>query len=141
MFFGETSFPSSSAAPQFKADVDTQCWLAGESQAVEGNDADDSLLCDEIFGSCVGLDDPALNYGSFTSFARDDIPGVDGNVGCGVADLENLELDTAPDNLPVSFFPGLSTAKSFTTFDLMIISSSFSSLFAGFAVWLSRQYS
>ncbi|XP_058180266.1 SUPPRESSOR OF GAMMA RESPONSE 1-like isoform X1 [Rhododendron vialii] len=100
VFFGETSFPSSSAAPQFKADVDTQCWLAGESQAVEGNDADDSLLCDEIFGSCVGLDDPALNYGSFNAFARDDISGVDGNVGCGVADLENLELDTAPDNLP-----------------------------------------
>lgn len=120
--------------------MDTQCWLAGESQAVEGNDADDSLLCDEIFGSCVGLDDPALNYGSFSAFARDDPPGGYGNVGCGVADLENLELDTAPDNLPVSFFPGLPTAKLFSTFDL-IISTSFSSLFAGFGVWLTRQYS
>lgn len=101
-FFGQTSLPSSSAAPQFKDDTDTQCWLAGESQAVEGNDADESLLCDEIFGSYPGLDDPALNDGPFSAFARitDDLPGVNGNEYCGVADLENLELDTAPDNLP-----------------------------------------
>lgn len=69
-FFGQTSLPSSSAAPQFKDDTNTQCWLAGESQAVEGNDADESLLCDEIFGSYPGLDDPALNDGPFSAFAR-----------------------------------------------------------------------
>ncbi|XP_057464552.1 SUPPRESSOR OF GAMMA RESPONSE 1-like [Actinidia eriantha] len=93
----ETLHPSS--APHFTDDVETQTCLAGESQAVDGNGVDDSLLCNEIFDSYVTLDDSGLNGGPFDGFGRftNDIPGVDRNVTCGIADLENLELDTPPD--------------------------------------------
>ncbi|KAL6972331.1 hypothetical protein U1Q18_012506 [Sarracenia purpurea var. burkii] len=98
-FVKETSHPSSSA-PQFKDDnIETQTCLPGESQAVDGNDIDDLLLCDEIFDFYADLGDSGLNDGPFSAFARltNDIPGVDRNATCGIADLENLELDTPPD--------------------------------------------
>lgn len=81
-------------------DVGYPAWLAGESQAVENdlNCLDDTLLCKEIF-------DTGLNYMSPTGFASNinELPRS-GNTSCGIADLENLELDTPPDfQLAVSF--------------------------------------
>lgn len=69
-------------------------WLAGESQAVESSDInclDETLLCKEIF-------DSGLNYMSDGDFASgtNDLP-KNGNASYGIADLENLELDTPPD--------------------------------------------
>ncbi|XP_057489664.1 SUPPRESSOR OF GAMMA RESPONSE 1-like isoform X2 [Actinidia eriantha] len=91
----EPSHPSA----HFCNDLETQTCLEGESQAVDGNGVDDSLLCNEIFDSYVTLDDSGLNGVAFDGFARftNDIPGVDNNISCGIVDLENLELDTPPD--------------------------------------------
>ncbi|XP_057983286.1 SUPPRESSOR OF GAMMA RESPONSE 1-like isoform X2 [Malania oleifera] len=75
-------------------------WLAGESQAVDNldqNGIDDELLCKEIFGSYTPLGDPMLNPGPFAGHDRNDFFGGDKNATCGIADLENLELDTPPD--------------------------------------------
>ncbi|KAL7256979.1 hypothetical protein ACSBR1_010840 [Camellia fascicularis] len=95
-FATETSHPSSST-PHFKDELETQTWLAGESQALDGNGVDDSLLCNEIFSSYSALS--GLNHGPFSDVARftNDVPGGDRNPSCGIADLENLDLGTPPD--------------------------------------------
>ncbi|EYU34749.1 hypothetical protein MIMGU_mgv1a023855mg [Erythranthe guttata] len=46
----------------------------------------ESLLCNEIIGSYGAFDDLRPNY-----------PQVGGDFTCGIADLENIELDTPPD--------------------------------------------
>ena len=110
--------PSHPSSAHFCDDVETQTCLAGESQAVDGNGVDDSLLCNEIFDSYVTLDDSGLNGVAFDGFARftNDIPGVDNSVICGIVDLENLELDTPPDfQLAVSFFYLVSSVILFTS--------------------------
>ncbi|KAF3444562.1 hypothetical protein FNV43_RR14254 [Rhamnella rubrinervis] len=86
-----------SHAPQpnyLEDDVGYPAWLAGESQAIE-NDLtclDDTLLCKEDF-------DSGLNYMSHTGFASNtnELANRSGNTSCGIADLQNLELDTPPD--------------------------------------------
>ncbi|KAI8032643.1 SUPPRESSOR OF GAMMA RESPONSE 1 [Camellia lanceoleosa] len=95
-FATETSHPSSST-PHFKDELETQTWLAGESQALDGNGVDDSLLCNEIFSSYSALS--GLNHGPFSDVARftNDVPVGDRNPSCGIADLENLDLGTPPD--------------------------------------------
>ncbi|KAF5958660.1 hypothetical protein HYC85_005885 [Camellia sinensis] len=97
-FVRETFHPSFST--QFKNDMETHTCLAGESQAIDGNGLDDLLLCNEIFDSYAALADSGLNDGPFSTSSRptnDNNSGVDRNVTCGIADLENLELDTPPD--------------------------------------------
>ncbi|XP_059670066.1 SUPPRESSOR OF GAMMA RESPONSE 1 [Cornus florida] len=89
-FIVEKSPPS---IAQFEDNMDN--WLAGESQAIDTNDINDSLLCNEIFNSYSTLNDPVLNHGPFTN--TNDVLGADRNTTCGMADLENLELDTPPD--------------------------------------------
>ncbi|CAL5368287.1 unnamed protein product [Camellia sinensis] len=95
-FATETSHPSSST-PHFKDKLETQTWLAGESQALDGNGVDDSLLCNEIFSSYSALS--GLNHGPFSDVAHftNDVPVGDRNPSCGIADLENLDLGTPPD--------------------------------------------
>ncbi|XP_052188498.1 SUPPRESSOR OF GAMMA RESPONSE 1-like [Diospyros lotus] len=95
-FSRETSHPCS--ATQFKDDLDNSTWLAGESQPLHEN-CGVSLLCNEIFSPCSAPDASILNGGPANGFScqTNDIPGVDRNVTCGIADLENLELDTPPD--------------------------------------------
>ncbi|PSS30348.1 NAC domain-containing protein [Actinidia chinensis var. chinensis] len=97
-FITETSHPSTSGPP-YKEETETHTWLAGESQAVDENGVDDLLLCNENLNSYVSLDDLGLNDGPSNDFSRltRDAPGVDRNPPCGIADLENLELDTPPD--------------------------------------------
>ena len=81
--------------------------MAGESQAVDENGVDDPLLCNENLNSYVSLDDLGLNDGPSNDFSRltPDVPGVDRiNPPCGIANLENLELDAPLDfQLAVSF--------------------------------------
>ncbi|GFY87241.1 RNA-binding CRS1 / YhbY (CRM) domain protein [Actinidia rufa] len=97
-FITETSHPSTSG-PSYKEETETHTWLAGESQAVDGNGVDDPLLCNENLNSYVSLDDLGLNDDPSNDFSRltRDAPEVDRNPPCGIADLENLELDTPPD--------------------------------------------
>ncbi|CAK9180418.1 unnamed protein product [Ilex paraguariensis] len=97
-FVTETSHPSSSAA-QIKDEMEYPTWLAGEPQDVNINGLDDALLCNEVFDSYALLNDPGLNHGPFTDFPRNtnEVPEVDGNATSGIAELENLELDTPPD--------------------------------------------
>ncbi|CAK7328137.1 unnamed protein product [Dovyalis caffra] len=77
-------------------------WFAGESQAVENTDFngfDDSLLCNEIFDSAPRLpNNSGVNPVSYTGSAHNTNEVKDNNnEPCGIADLENLELDTPPD--------------------------------------------
>ncbi|KAL6960534.1 hypothetical protein U1Q18_038297 [Sarracenia purpurea var. burkii] len=94
----ETSHLCSSAL-HFKNETEIHTWLAGESQAVDENGMDDSLICNEIFYSYAALDDSKLHEGLFGGFSlcTNDVPKGDRNPPCGIADLENLELDTPPD--------------------------------------------
>lgn len=87
---------------QLEDDEGYNAWLAGESQAVDNSDfngIDDSLLCKEIFYSSSLLpNNCGLNPVSFTDIAHNtnEVTG-NNNAPCGIADLENLELDTPPD--------------------------------------------
>lgn len=75
--------------------------LAGESQAAENsilNSIDDSLVCKKIFNFCCHLNDLGQNCISCTNFAcnTNGVTG-DNDQSIGIADLENIELDTPPD--------------------------------------------
>ncbi|KAL7094882.1 hypothetical protein ACP275_11G132700 [Erythranthe tilingii] len=59
--------------------------LKDEMEAVDLSGGE-SLLCNEIIGSYGAFDDLRPNY-----------PQVGGDFTCGIADLENIELDTPPD--------------------------------------------
>ena len=84
-------------------------WLAGESQAVENSDfdgLDDSLLCNEIFDSAPRVpNNSGVKLVSCTGMAHNtNEVNENSNEPCGIAELENLELDTPPDfQLAVSF--------------------------------------
>ncbi|KAG6659574.1 SUPPRESSOR OF GAMMA RESPONSE 1-like isoform X1 [Carya illinoinensis] len=85
---------------QTKDKMEYTAWLAGESQAVENSVLkckDDSLLCKEVFDSCA-VDRSSMNHISYTDFVSniDEDSGIN-NVSPGIADLENIELDTPPD--------------------------------------------
>lgn len=92
--FKESSHPLS--YPQLKEQIDFTATLAGESQAV---DMDDLLLCNEIIDSYAPLSDLRPINSSNTQVARNitNLTQGDGNSTFGIADLENLELDTPPD--------------------------------------------
>lgn len=106
-FAGEASHPYSST-DQIEKNMEYPLWLAGESQAVDDTDQNglhDSLLCKEILYPCAPLYDSGLNPDPVIGFSHNmnGMPG-DHNPPCGIADLENLELDTPPDfQLAVSF--------------------------------------
>ena len=117
-------------------------WLAGESQAIEDADQNglhDSLLCKEIFYPGAPHYDTGLNHGPVIGFSHNmnGIPG-DHNAPCGIADLENLELDTPPDfQLAVSFTSNpCSIQLNFT--DITVIIPHLCP--AGFAIWITRQH-
>ncbi|KAG8634961.1 SUPPRESSOR OF GAMMA RESPONSE 1 [Manihot esculenta] len=88
-------------------DVGYSAWLAGESQAVENYDfssIDDSLLCKEIFdSSSLFLSNSGNVSYNGSAHTRNEVTGDttnnnnNNNAPCGIADLENLELDTPPD--------------------------------------------
>ena len=117
-FVGEASHPNSST-DQIANSLEYPLWLAGESQAVDDADENglhDSLLCKEIFYPCAPLYDSGLNPGPVIGFSHNmnGMPG-DHNAPCGIADLENLELDTPPDfQLAVSFTSSYSIQLNFT---------------------------
>ncbi|KAL3569059.1 hypothetical protein D5086_028949 [Populus alba] len=106
---------------QLEGDVEFPEWFAGESQAVENSDfsaLDDSLLCNEIFVSAPRVpSNSGVNRVSYTGMAHN-TNEVNGNNDepCGIAELENLELDTPPDfQLALSgissvFFSGMKLA-------------------------------
>lgn len=87
---------------QLEGDVEFPEWFAGESQAVENSDfsaLDDSLLCNEIFVSAPRVpNNSGVNRVSCTGMAHNtnEVNG-NNNEPCGIAELENLELDTPPD--------------------------------------------
>lgn len=76
-------------------------WLAGESQGIDDAELhylENNLLCNEVLDSGAFLSNSQLNQMPFplsNSSACHDI--ANGNIPCGIADLENLELDTPPD--------------------------------------------
>lgn len=88
-------------------DVGYSAWLAGESQAVEYYDfssIDDSLLCKEIFdSSSLFLSNSGNVSYNGSAHTRNEVTedttnnNNNNNAPCGIADLENLELDTPPD--------------------------------------------
>ncbi|XP_022867304.1 SUPPRESSOR OF GAMMA RESPONSE 1-like isoform X3 [Olea europaea var. sylvestris] len=92
--FKKSSHPLS--YPQLKEQIDFTATLAGEYQAV---DMDDLLLCNEIIDSYAPLSDLRPINSSNTQVARNitNLTQGDGNSTFGIADLENLELDTPPD--------------------------------------------
>ncbi|EEF40972.1 conserved hypothetical protein [Ricinus communis] len=97
---GEYDVPVHAVQPE--DDVGYPEWLAGESQAVENTDfsgIDDSLLCTEIFNSSsLFFNSSGLHNVSYTGIAQstNQVTG-NNNAPCGIAELENLELDTPPD--------------------------------------------
>ncbi|KAL3526374.1 hypothetical protein ACH5RR_011030 [Cinchona calisaya] len=97
MEFVKVAINSSSSEAQLK-ESDYSTWLAGESQAADVNGLEELLLCDEIIDSTFSSDF-GLNGGPFTGFTRNtsDAPQGAGSSACGIAELENLELDTPPD--------------------------------------------
>lgn len=120
-----------------------ELWLAGESQAVEDADQNglhDSLLCKEILYPHVSHNNSPFNHDiyGFSHNMDGSMPG-NNNAPCGIADLENLELDTPPDfQLAVSF-------TSYTLFYSITLQSYGCTKIptlcpAGFAVWITRQH-
>lgn len=106
--------PGQPCDAKIKCEMEYSTCLAGESQAADANDVDDSLLCDEhndysfldSFGPNVG---PSADYTHSTCH----LPQGNGNTTCGISELDNLELDTPPDfELAVSF-PSLHVLMSF----------------------------
>ncbi|MDP1189001.1 hypothetical protein, partial [Klebsiella pneumoniae] len=73
-------------------------WLAGESQALENSNIDgidETLLCQEIFDSSSLSNNAGLNYASCTGTPHNTNEMIgNNNASFGIADLENLELDT-----------------------------------------------
>ncbi|KAF2308447.1 hypothetical protein GH714_009691 [Hevea brasiliensis] len=87
-------------------DVRYPAWLAGESQDVENyefSSINDSLLCKENFNSSsLFLDNSGNVSDGGVACSRNEVTGnnnnnKNNNAPCGIADLENLELDTPPD--------------------------------------------
>lgn len=125
-----------SAAISLGDDQGSIAWLAGESQANDDSDLngiDDSLLCNEIFDS--SLNGFGLNAAPQTSFGRNanDV-SLENNPSYGIADLENLELDTPPD------FSDVITVTIYVQSLCSTEQSNFSYLPAGFAVQFARQH-
>lgn len=76
-------------------------WLAGESQGIDDVELhylEDNLLCDEVLDSGAFISNSQSNQMSFPlSDSNACHEMASSNIPCGIADLENLELDTPPD--------------------------------------------
>lgn len=90
-------YVSSSSDVQVKCEEYAGC-LAGESQAADATDMDDFLLCDEIVGS-FDFDNLPSHHGTSANFPRhiNPMPQEAANTSSNIADLVNLELDSAPE--------------------------------------------
>lgn len=102
-FIKEISCPSSQL--HFKDEIEYPSFLAGESQDVDLDSIEDSLLCNEILDS-YPLHNSGLHHGPSSAFVcnTNNAPGAEKIETCGITELENLELDTPPDfQLAVSF--------------------------------------
>ncbi|XP_071906359.1 SUPPRESSOR OF GAMMA RESPONSE 1-like [Coffea arabica] len=99
MGFVKEALNSSSSDAQVKDKTEHNTWLAGESQAADVNGVDELLLCNEIIDSSILSGDFGLDGGPFGGLTRNtnDVPQVVGSSACGIAELENLELDSPPD--------------------------------------------
>lgn len=90
--------PGQPSDAKIKCEMEYTTCLAGESQAADANDVDNSLLCDEhndysfldSFGPNLG---PSADYTHSTCH----LPQENGNTTCGISELDNLELDSPPD--------------------------------------------
>lgn len=108
MEFVKETFSACSSDAQLKDEVDYTTWLAGESQAPDLNDIEELLLCNEIIDSSMVSSDFGLNSRASAGFTGNTkyVPQGVEHSASGVAELENLELDTPPDfQLTVSFPP------------------------------------
>jgi hypothetical protein len=88
---------ASGADSQLRHDMNYTSWLAGESQTL--NDVDELLLCNEIIDSPIISNDFGLSSrpsDTISHNTNDLRQGVDNPKG-GIAELENLELDTPPE--------------------------------------------
>lgn len=96
-------YPSSSTCDsQLKDELEYKTWLAGESQVEEDMNSMDKLLqCDEIMDSSTLSSNFLLRSGPSNPISRNNIndvvPQGNNNSSSGIAELENLELDTPPD--------------------------------------------
>ena len=93
-------------------------WLAGESQDIADGELhylEDNLLCNEVLDSSALISNNQVNQIPFPlsgSNAYHEI--ANDNVPCGIADLENLDLDTPPDfHLAVSSPPTFQISNAF----------------------------
>lgn len=96
--------PYSTCDSQLKDELEYKSWLAGESQIEEDMNSMDKLLqCDEIMDSSTLSSDFGLRTGGPSSNpisgnnVNDVVPQGNNNSSSGIAELENLELDTPPD--------------------------------------------
>ncbi|KAG6578671.1 SUPPRESSOR OF GAMMA RESPONSE 1, partial [Cucurbita argyrosperma subsp. sororia] len=91
------SYPSISS----ENNLGYHAWLAGESQDIDNVELhylEDNLLCNEVLDSCAVMSNNQLNQMPFSlSGSNTCHEFMNDNVPCGIADLENLELDTPPD--------------------------------------------
>lgn len=108
------SYPSISS----ENNLGYHAWLAGESQDIDNVELhylEDNLLCNEVLDSCAVMSNNQLNQMPFSLSGSNTCHEImNDNVPCGIADLENLELDTPPDfHLSVSSPPTLPSFKCF----------------------------
>lgn len=93
-------------------------WLAGESQGlddVELRYLEDNLLCNEVLDSSAFISNSQQNQMSFPLSSGNGCHDfANGNVPCGIADLENLEFDTPPD-----FHLAVSLTSHFPKFQML----------------------
>lgn len=81
---------------QPKNQMDNSIWLAGESQPLDADGLDDLLWCNETIDPSVFSTDRAGPSSVFSQKPSNMTPGA-GSSSCGIAELENLELDSLPD--------------------------------------------
>lgn len=100
----EGPYPTfSTCDSQLKDELEYKSWLAGESQIEEDMNSMDKLLqCDEIMDSSTLSSDFGLRTGGpsnpiSANNVNDVVPQGNNNSSSGIAELENLELDTPPD--------------------------------------------
>ncbi|KAG8366906.1 hypothetical protein BUALT_Bualt16G0016600 [Buddleja alternifolia] len=81
---------------QLEGTLEYATYLVGETQAFDPSGAD-PLLCSEIIDSYAPFED--LRPNNATSTQVGDLHQRNGNndASCGIADLDNIELDTPPD--------------------------------------------
>ncbi|KAL3529155.1 hypothetical protein ACH5RR_008477 [Cinchona calisaya] len=96
--FVKEAMNSSSCDAQAKDELDYCTCLAAEPCAADINSMEELLLCSEIIDTTFSSDF-GLNGGPFIGFTHNTshAPQGDGSSACGIAEPENLELDTPSD--------------------------------------------